>query len=87
MADLLLELFSEEIPAGMQKRACADLQKIVTNGLVEAGLTYGSAGTFATPRRLCLTIDGCTYAAAHGFDPKARNVVAGWNVPAPTSMS
>jgi glycyl-tRNA synthetase beta chain len=58
MADLLLELFSEEIPAGMQKRACADLQKIVTNGLVEAGLTYGSAGTFATPRRLCLTIDG-----------------------------
>ncbi len=58
MADLLLELFSEEIPAGMQKRASADLQKIVTNGLVEAGLTYASAGTFATPRRLCLTIDG-----------------------------
>jgi glycyl-tRNA synthetase beta chain len=58
MADLLLELFSEEIPAGMQKRACQDLQKIVTNGLVEAGLTYASAGTFATPRRLCLTIDG-----------------------------
>lgn len=58
MADLLLELFSEEIPAGMQARACVDLQKIVTNGLVEAGLTYASAGTFATPRRLCLTIDG-----------------------------
>ena len=58
MADLLLELFSEEIPAGMQKRACQDLQKIVTNGVVESGLTYASAGTFATPRRLCLTIDG-----------------------------
>ena len=58
MTDLLLELFSEEIPAGMQARACADLQKMVTNGLVEAGLTYASAGTFATPRRLCLTIDG-----------------------------
>jgi glycyl-tRNA synthetase beta chain len=58
MADLLLELFSEEIPAGMQKRACDDLQKMVTNGLVEAGLTYASAGAFATPRRLCLTIDG-----------------------------
>jgi len=58
MADLLLELFSEEIPAGMQKRACADLQKMVTNGLVEAGLTYASAATFATPRRLCLTIEG-----------------------------
>ena len=58
MADLLLELFSEEIPAGMQARACADLQKLVTNGLVEAGLTYASAGTCATPRRLCLTIEG-----------------------------
>jgi len=58
MADLLLELFSEEIPAGMQKRACEDLQKMVTNGLVEAGLTYASAATFATPRRLCLTIEG-----------------------------
>jgi glycyl-tRNA synthetase beta chain len=58
MADLLLELFSEEIPARMQKRAAEDLKKLVTNGLVEAGLTYVSAATFATPRRLCLTVEG-----------------------------
>jgi glycyl-tRNA synthetase beta chain len=58
MADLLLELFSEEIPARMQHRAAADLQKNVTNALVEAGLTYGHAAAFATPRRLCLAIEG-----------------------------
>ena len=58
MSDLLLELFSEEIPASVQTRACEDLKKLISNGLVEAGLTYASAATFATPRRLCLTIDG-----------------------------
>jgi glycyl-tRNA synthetase beta chain len=58
MADLLLELFSEEIPARMQHRAAPDLQKNVTNALVEAGLTYGHAAAFATPRRLCLAIEG-----------------------------
>ncbi|MEQ6202649.1 glycine--tRNA ligase subunit beta [Sulfitobacter sp. HNIBRBA2951] len=58
MADLLIELFSEEIPARMQKRACEDLKKLVTNGMVEAGLTYASAAAFATPRRLCLTVEG-----------------------------
>ncbi len=58
MADLLLELFSEEIPARMQQRAATDLQKLVTNGLVEAGLTYDSAAAFVTPRRLCLTVCG-----------------------------
>ena len=58
MADLLLELFSEEIPARMQRRAAADLQKNVTDALVEAGLTYGHAAAFATPRRLCLAIEG-----------------------------
>jgi glycyl-tRNA synthetase beta chain len=52
MPDLLIELFSEEIPARMQARACADLQKLITDGLVDAGLTYGSAGAFSTPRRL-----------------------------------
>ncbi len=60
MPDLLIELFSEEIPARMQARAADDLKKLITNGLVEAGLTYASAGVFATPRRLCLTIDGLT---------------------------
>ena len=58
MSDLLLELFSEEIPASVQMRACEDLKKLITNGLVEAGLTYASAATFVTPRRLCMTIEG-----------------------------
>ena len=58
MPDLLIELFSEEIPARMQNRAAQDLQKLVTNGLVEAGLTYASAAAFATPRRLTLTVEG-----------------------------
>jgi len=58
MADLLIELFSEEIPARMQARAREDLKKLVTDGLVEAGLTYRSAGVFSTPRRLTLAIEG-----------------------------
>ena len=58
MADLLLELLSEEIPARMQACAADDLKKRVTDGLVEAGLTYVSAAAFVTPRRLCLTIEG-----------------------------
>jgi glycyl-tRNA synthetase beta chain len=58
MPDLLLELFSEEIPARMQARARDDLKKMVTDGLVEAGLTYAGAGVFSTPRRLVLAIDG-----------------------------
>ncbi|WP_299729714.1 glycine--tRNA ligase subunit beta [uncultured Tateyamaria sp.] len=58
MPDLLIELFSEEIPARMQSRAAQDLQKLVTNGLVEAGLTYASAAAFSTPRRLTLTVEG-----------------------------
>ncbi|WP_138468107.1 glycine--tRNA ligase subunit beta [Poseidonocella sp. HB161398] len=58
MPDLLIELFSEEIPARMQTKAGEDLKKLVTNGLVEAGLTYAGAGAFATPRRLALTVQG-----------------------------
>jgi glycyl-tRNA synthetase beta chain len=58
MADLLIELFSEEIPARMQAKAAADLKRLVTDGLVEAGLTYASAGAFHTPRRLTLSIEG-----------------------------
>ena len=58
MSDLLIELFSEEIPARMQARASEDLKKMVTDGLAEAGLTYTHAGAFATPRRLTLTIEG-----------------------------
>ena len=58
MSDLLIELFSEEIPARMQARAREDLKSLITNGLVEAGLTYASAGAFSTPRRLVLSIEG-----------------------------
>ena len=60
MPDLLIELFSEEIPARMQGRARDDLRKLVTDGLVEAGLTYASAGAFSTPRRLVLSVEGLT---------------------------
>uniref|UniRef100_UPI0035642FB7 glycine--tRNA ligase subunit beta n=1 Tax=Shimia sp. TaxID=1954381 RepID=UPI0035642FB7 len=58
MPDLLIELFSEEIPARMQARAAEDLKKRVTDGLVEAGLTYAGAHGFSTPRRLTLALDG-----------------------------
>ena len=60
MPDLLIELFSEEIPARMQSRAADDLKKLVTDGLVEAGLTYAGAAAFSTPRRLTLALDGLT---------------------------
>ncbi|WP_109312010.1 glycine--tRNA ligase subunit beta [Ruegeria sp. AU67] len=58
MPDLLIELFSEEIPARMQTRAGEDLKKRITDGLVEAGLTYASAATLTTPRRLTLAVEG-----------------------------
>src|SRR5215470_17882098 len=58
MPDLLLELFSEEIPARMQARAAEDLRKLVTDKLVEAGLVYEGAKAFATPRRLALAVVG-----------------------------
>ncbi|MCL7406393.1 glycine--tRNA ligase subunit beta [Paradonghicola geojensis] len=57
MPNLLIELFSEEIPARMQSKAADDLRKMVTDGLVEAGLTYAGAAAFSTPRRLTLSID------------------------------
>lgn len=60
MPDLLIELFSEEIPARMQGRAAADLKRLMTEALVEAGLTYQGAGAFATPRRLALSVEGLT---------------------------
>ncbi len=58
MPDLILELFSEEIPARMQRRAADDLKKLVTDGLVDAGLAYDGARAFATPRRLALAVSG-----------------------------
>jgi glycyl-tRNA synthetase beta chain len=58
MPDLLLELFSEEIPARMQAKAADDLKKMVTDALVARGIVYEGASAYATPRRLALTVHG-----------------------------
>jgi len=58
MAELLLELFSEEIPARMQGRAAEDLKRLVTDALKAAGLAFTKAEAFATPRRLALVVEG-----------------------------
>jgi glycyl-tRNA synthetase beta chain len=57
MAELLLELLSEEIPSRMQARAAEDLKRLVTEGLRAAGLHIGAAHSFATPRRLTLAVE------------------------------
>src|ERR1700738_4339854 len=64
MAELLLELLSEEIPARMQARASEDLKRLVGDGLKAAGLTFTDARAFATPRRLALVVDGLPAARA-----------------------
>lgn len=58
MAEFLLEIFSEEIPARMQARAAEDLKAIVTGRLGEAGLSFAKAEAYVTPRRLALVVDG-----------------------------
>src|SRR5712692_5817761 len=58
MPDLLLEFFSEEIPARMQAKAAEDLKRLVTGKLVDAGLVYEGAKAFVTPRRLALAVHG-----------------------------
>ena len=64
MPELLIELFSEEIPARMQAKAAEDLKSMITNGLVDAGLTYEGAQVHATPRRLVLSVEGLNAKAA-----------------------
>jgi glycyl-tRNA synthetase beta chain len=64
MSELLLELFSEEIPARLQTKAAEDLKSLITNGLVEAGLVYEGAQVHATPRRLVLSVEGLNAKAA-----------------------
>ena len=64
MPELLIELFSEEIPAGMQQKAAADLRQMVTNALVEAGLTYEGAQAHGGARRLVLSVEGLDAKAA-----------------------
>jgi len=63
MAELLLELFSEEIPARMQARAAEELKRLVLDGLAANGLA-GSARAFATPRRLALVVQDVPTAQA-----------------------
>ncbi len=58
MAELLLELLSEEIPARMQARAADDLKRLIGDGLKAAGLDFTKAEAFATPRRLALVVEG-----------------------------
>jgi glycyl-tRNA synthetase beta chain len=70
MPDLLLELFSEEIPARMQRQAAEDLRRLVTNALVERNLLYEGAQSFVTPRRLTLHVVGLPAAQAHSHEER-----------------
>jgi glycyl-tRNA synthetase beta chain len=78
MPDLLFELFSEEIPARMQRQAADDLKRLVTNALVERGLVYEGAAAYATPRRLALQVVGLP-----ARQPDAREERKGPRVGAP----
>jgi glycyl-tRNA synthetase beta chain len=64
MPDLLIELFSEEIPARMQRKAAGDLRRLLTDALVDSGLTYEGAREYWTPRRLALDIRGLSARSA-----------------------
>ena len=57
MSELLLELFSEEIPARMQARAADDLRRLMLEGLKAQGLAAGEAKAYVTPRRLALVVE------------------------------
>ena len=70
MPDLLLELFSEEIPARMQRQAAEDLKRLVTDALVERNLLYEGAQSFVTPRRLTLHVVGLPAAQAHSREER-----------------
>ncbi len=78
MPDLLLELFSEEIPARMQRQAAEDLKRLVTNALVDRNLLHEGAQAFVTPRRLALHVVGLPAA-----QPAAREERRGPRVGAP----
>ena len=78
MSELLLELFSEEIPARMQARAARDLEKLVQKELFDAGFRPEGAKAFATPRRLTLVVSGLT-----GTSPDIEEEKKGPRVGAP----
>ena len=58
MGEFLLELFSEEIPARMQKRAAEDLNRLIIEGLKNNALTFESSTSHITPHRLCVVVEG-----------------------------
>ena len=78
MAELLLELFSEEIPARMQARAAEDLRRLAAGALKAEGLEFDAAASYVTPRRLALVVDGLPLA-----QPDRREEKRGPRVGAP----
>ncbi len=64
MAELLIELFQEEIPARMQAQAAQDFQRLMIRALTDRGLPVSEARVFVTPRRLTLVADGVRDASA-----------------------
>lgn len=78
MPETLIELFSEEIPARMQKQAAEDLQRMVTGALVDQGVTYEWARIHYTPRRLMLALGGLP-----GSSPDRKEEKKGPRVGAP----
>ena len=77
MAEFLLELFSEEIPARMQARAAEDLKSLVTDALKTVGLAFDRAEAFVTPRRLALPAYDQCLKAGHNFNLlDARGVIS-----------
>ena len=91
MAELLLELLSEEIPARMQARAADDLKKLVTDRLVAAGLVYEGAKAFATPRRLALAVAGVPGRQPDIREekrgPRFSSFTSGWRAGTPATAS
>ncbi|MEG6508796.1 glycine--tRNA ligase subunit beta [Methyloligella sp. 2.7D] len=61
--ELLLELFSEEIPARMQAAAERELARLLEDGLKQAGLEVGAVKSCSTPRRLTAVIEGVPVAS------------------------
>ena len=70
MAELLLEILSEEIPARMQVRAAEDFKGLVTSGLNGAGLAFDYAKSYVTPRRLAIVVDGLPQSTPDKFEER-----------------
>ena len=84
MPQLLLELFSEEIPARMQTQAAKDLARMAGERLKAAGLPHESLNTYAGPRRLTLVVEGLPAAPypalprLTGTTPRFDDTPSGW---------